>query len=115
MIADLHSHYPMHLLGEDAGPSETFDRLVRVRRRPRWLDRLRALLIRVSARRLNYRDEYSSWRVTLDGLERGRTGVVLSVLYEPFAEIDLDSRECAELLGTFIERHPEVWDEDIGE
>jgi microsomal dipeptidase-like Zn-dependent dipeptidase len=90
VIADLHSHYPMHLLGEDASPSETYDRLVRVRRRPRWVDRLRALLMRVFARRLNYRDEFSSWRVTLDGLERGRTGVVLSVLYEPFAEIDLD-------------------------
>src|SRR5918997_1796692 len=80
----------MHLLGEDASPSETYDRLVRVRRRPRWVDRLRALLMRLFARRLNYRDEFSSWRVTLDGLERGRTGVVLSVLYEPFAEIDLD-------------------------
>jgi microsomal dipeptidase-like Zn-dependent dipeptidase len=90
VIADLHSHYPMHLLGEDASPSETYDRLVRVRRRPRWVDRLRALLIRVFARKLNYRDEFSGWRVTLDGLERGRTGVVLSVLYEPFAEIDLD-------------------------
>ncbi len=90
MIADLHSHYPMHLLGEDASPSETYDRLVHVRRRPRWVDRLRALLIRVFARKLNYRDEFSSWRVTLDGMERGRTGVVLSVLYEPFAEIDLD-------------------------
>jgi creatinine deaminase len=29
--------------------------------------------------------------------------------------IDLDSDECAELLGGFIARHPEVWDEDIGE
>jgi cytosine/creatinine deaminase len=29
--------------------------------------------------------------------------------------IDLDSGECAELLGGFIARHPEVWDEDIGE
>jgi cytosine/creatinine deaminase len=29
--------------------------------------------------------------------------------------VDLDSQECADLLGTFIERHPEVWDEDIGE
>ena len=29
--------------------------------------------------------------------------------------IDLDSQECVDLLGAFIERHPEVWDEDIGE
>ena len=31
------------------------------------------------------------------------------------AVIDLDSDECAELLGGFIAARPEVWDEDIGE
>jgi len=29
--------------------------------------------------------------------------------------IDLDSRECRDLLTEFIARHPEVWNEDIGE
>jgi len=29
--------------------------------------------------------------------------------------IDLDNLECRELLGAFIQRHPEVWNEDIGE
>jgi cytosine deaminase len=29
--------------------------------------------------------------------------------------IDLDSQECVDLLGRFIQAHPEVWDEDIGE
>jgi cytosine deaminase len=29
--------------------------------------------------------------------------------------IDLDSQECVDLLGAFIARHPEIWDEDIGE
>jgi cytosine/creatinine deaminase len=29
--------------------------------------------------------------------------------------IDLGSRECVELLQSFIARHPEIWDEDIGE
>ncbi|HVW70817.1 MAG TPA: nucleoside deaminase [Steroidobacteraceae bacterium] len=29
--------------------------------------------------------------------------------------IDLDSQECVRLLGAFIEAHPEVWHEDIGE
>ena len=28
--------------------------------------------------------------------------------------IDLDSQECADLLGGFIAERPEVWDEDIG-
>ena len=29
--------------------------------------------------------------------------------------IDLDNRECRELMETFIARHPDVWNEDIGE
>ena len=29
--------------------------------------------------------------------------------------VDLDSQECVDLLGGFIEQHPEVWNEDIGE
>jgi cytosine deaminase len=29
--------------------------------------------------------------------------------------IDLDSGACRELLGAFIQKHPEVWNEDIGE
>ena len=29
--------------------------------------------------------------------------------------IDLDNRECRELIGIFIAKHPEIWNEDIGE
>ncbi|MEK6303702.1 MAG: nucleoside deaminase [Acidobacteriota bacterium] len=29
--------------------------------------------------------------------------------------IDLNSKECIKLLGTFIQQHPEIWNEDIGE
>ncbi|MGA7245580.1 MAG: nucleoside deaminase [Terracidiphilus sp.] len=29
--------------------------------------------------------------------------------------IDLDSRECRELLEGFVAEHPEIWNEDIGE
>ena len=29
--------------------------------------------------------------------------------------IDLDSKECASLLGAYIKAHPEVWNEDIGQ
>ena len=28
--------------------------------------------------------------------------------------VDLDSSSCVELLGGFIEQHPEIWNEDIG-
>jgi cytosine/creatinine deaminase len=40
----------------------------------------------------------------------------LSWLRENSVEvIDLDNRECRELMETFIARHPEIWNEDIGE
>jgi creatinine deaminase len=29
--------------------------------------------------------------------------------------IDLDNRECRDLMGTFIAKHPDIWNEDIGE
>lgn len=29
--------------------------------------------------------------------------------------VEMDSAECKDLLGQFIERHPEIWNEDIGE
>jgi len=29
--------------------------------------------------------------------------------------IDLDNGECRALMGTFIAKHPEIWNEDIGE
>jgi len=29
--------------------------------------------------------------------------------------IDLDDRECREMMETFIAKHPEIWNEDIGE
>ena len=31
------------------------------------------------------------------------------------AVIDLDSPECVELLTTYIAKHPDIWNEDIGE
>lgn len=29
--------------------------------------------------------------------------------------VDMNSQECKDLLGDFISRHPEIWNEDIGE
>ncbi len=43
--------------------------------------------MRVSARLINHRSWSSSWRVSFDGLERARTRLVLSVLYDPASEI----------------------------
>ena len=89
MLADLHCHYPMHLLAEE--PRDvTLEGMVRVRRRSRWAQRLRAGVLALAARLLNFRRFGDTWRVDLDGLEEGEVGVVFSVLYQPFAEMDLD-------------------------
>ena len=98
MIADLHCHYPMHLLveseegrlpaGVTASPNVTVDAMVKVSRRPGWLNKLRAAVLRVAAGMLNFRDD--EWRVSLERLERGDVRAAFSVLYDPFAEIDLD-------------------------
>ena len=90
MIADLHCHYPMHLLARDE--DATLDSMVRVRRRPRWVDKVRAFVLKTAARLLNFRRFSGNWRVDLPGLEAGDVRVVLSVLYLPFAEMDLDER-----------------------
>jgi microsomal dipeptidase-like Zn-dependent dipeptidase len=87
MIADMHCHYPMHLVAED--PSVTLDRMEGVGQRPHWVNWLRARTVRYAAKRINYAD---GWRVSLDELKEGDVRAVYSVLFEPFAEIDLDNR-----------------------
>jgi microsomal dipeptidase-like Zn-dependent dipeptidase len=90
VIADLHCHYPMHLLARAEDP--TLEAMVRAHRRPRWVDKLRAFVLKLAARLLNFRRFSGTWRVDLPGLETGDVRVVLSVLYLPFAEMDLDER-----------------------
>jgi microsomal dipeptidase-like Zn-dependent dipeptidase len=87
MIADMHCHYPMHLAAQD--PSVTLDRIKGRSQRPHWVNWLRARAVRMAAKPFNYAD---GWRVSLDELETGGVRAVYSVLYEPFAEIDLDNR-----------------------
>jgi microsomal dipeptidase-like Zn-dependent dipeptidase len=90
VIADLHCHYPMHLLAREG--DVTLESMVRARPRPRWVDKLRALVLKIAARLLNFRRFSGTWRVDLKGLEDGDVRVVCSVLTLPFAEMDLDER-----------------------
>jgi microsomal dipeptidase-like Zn-dependent dipeptidase len=78
----------MHLLAREEDP--TLESMVRARRRPRWVDKLRAFVLAAAARLLNFRRFSGTWRVDLAGLEMGDVRVVLSVLYLPYAEMDLD-------------------------
>ncbi|HSJ18839.1 MAG TPA: membrane dipeptidase [Solirubrobacterales bacterium] len=86
MIADLHSHYPMHLV--PSGPDAA--RLVRSpRARRRLLDRIRALIVGLASRFANYESLEAGPRVTMPLLQAGDVRIVLSVLYSPFDEFDL--------------------------
>lgn len=100
MLADMHCHYPMHVVAREpkgplaGGPNLTVEAMTKVSARPGWLEKIRAAALRIAANRLNYGDD--KWRVSLDQLRRGDVGAVFSVLYEPFAEFDLDEPYGAE-------------------
>lgn len=83
MIADLHCHYPMHLLPDDRHP---------LGRTEGWLSRVRnelqADLEGLLAPFLNDASWQQGWRVDLDKLEQGGVRLVCSVLYWPPAEFD---------------------------
>lgn len=83
MIADLHCHYPMHLLPHDGHPQGA---------KEGWLERVRnevqADLESLLALVLNDASWEQGWRVDLDKLEQGGARLVCSVLYWPPAEFD---------------------------
>jgi creatinine deaminase len=54
------------------------------------------------------------FRTVVVGESRTFQGGISSLRELGVEVIDLDSDECAELLHGFIEAHPEVWNEDIG-
>jgi microsomal dipeptidase-like Zn-dependent dipeptidase len=87
VIADLHTHYAMHLFPEAGG---TVQLASTARGRDRLRDRLRALLVGIASRFANYESFESGPRVTISALREGGVRVVLSVLYSPFDEMDLD-------------------------
>jgi microsomal dipeptidase-like Zn-dependent dipeptidase len=88
VIADLHAHYPMHVV-TDLDPSAALERMTRVRARPTLRDRVRAAILKVASRLLSDRDWWSGYRISVPYLRQGNVGVVLSVLYRPFEEMDL--------------------------
>ncbi len=84
MIADLHAHYAMHL----QRPRMSLLRLLRAGEHE-WKARLQALVLGIANRIANWRSFSSGPRVTVESLRKGDVRVVLSVLYQPFDEMDL--------------------------
>jgi membrane dipeptidase len=94
MFADMHCHYSTHVISREpkrpveGNPSLTLKAIGELaRRRPDWLEGLRADVLELIAEQINHDED---WRVSLDGLIAGDVRAVFSVLYEPFAEFDLD-------------------------
>lgn len=120
MLADLHCHYPMHLVPEGRHPK---------RHEPHehhegWFERLREgaedWLVEIVGRALSNPDWSEEWRISLDGLVEGGASVVCSVLYWPADEFDLDKvphYEAPPEPGYFadIQDQLEVVEEDLRE
>ena len=106
-IADLHCHYPMHLLARDEEVQEhlpdreggtspstlTLEHVVRVREQPGVLAKVRAFLLLIVAKLFNNASFESGWRVDLPRLAAGGVRIVFSVLYLPWTEIDDPDRD----------------------
>ncbi len=88
LVADLHVHYPMHVLAGDR--EAALERMVRIRARSGAGNKLQGAILWVASRLLNYRSWEAGPRVTLEFLAQGGVRVALSVLYQPFDEMDLD-------------------------
>lgn len=85
MLVDLHAHYPMHVMPRQR--RGTHAQLERWRRA--WL---RAQIVRLLSRFVNYQGPGDEPGVTLELMRRGDVGVIFSALYCPFDEIDLSKR-----------------------
>jgi membrane dipeptidase len=84
VLVDLHAHYPMHVV-----PQERADTRAAVRaRRPdgRW----KAILVDLLSRMFNYQGPGDTPSVTVERMREGDVGAILSVLYAPFDEMDLE-------------------------
>ena len=84
MLVDLHAHYPMHVLPPDRANTRTAVRA----RRPggRW----KAVVVDLLSRLFNYEGPGDTPSVTVELMRDGDVGAILSVLYSPFDEMDLD-------------------------
>jgi microsomal dipeptidase-like Zn-dependent dipeptidase len=85
MLVDLHAHFPMHLLADEQ--QRTHERA-----RTWWRQRWQGRIVEVVSRFANYQGRGDTPSVTEALMRDGGVGVALSVLYQPFNEIDLSQR-----------------------
>jgi microsomal dipeptidase-like Zn-dependent dipeptidase len=116
VIADLHNHYPMHLV---PGAHGSLLKLVtRARGRWRLLDQVQALGVGMASRVANYQSFHAGPRSTIPLMRAGGVGVALSVLYVPFDEMDAEKRYHHPPSDAYIHsvlRHLDEVEEEIAE
>lgn len=88
MLADWHAHYPMRVVS-DLTPRTSLDQMRRMRGRPKFRDRLRALVLSVASRIGSHASPIDDYRVTPGTLCEGNVGLAFSVLLRPLDEMDL--------------------------
>src|SRR6201999_3106153 len=74
MIADLHAHYPMHVVA-DVETGATVGPMAEAGAPPRLADKLRALILRVAMRLGSDRDEWSGHRISVPYMREGGVGL----------------------------------------
>ena len=82
MLVDLHAHFPMHLLADDQ--QRTHERARRW-----WRQRWQGRVVELISRFANYQGPGGTPSVTEQWMHDGGVGVALSMIYQPFDEIDL--------------------------
>jgi microsomal dipeptidase-like Zn-dependent dipeptidase len=82
MLVDLHAHYPMHLLADEQ--QRTHERA-----RTWWRQWWRGWVVDLISRVANYQGAGDTPSVTEKLMRDGGVGVALSMLYQPFDEMDL--------------------------
>ena len=88
MLVDLHAHYPMHLAMDTKVGARAW--MTDTHRAGVW-EKVRAWLLKI----LNDEDNFpgpNEPAITIPNLKAGGVGVVLSVLYAPFDEMDLSKK-----------------------
>ena len=85
MLVDLHAHFPMHLLPDEQ--QRTHERA-----RAWWRQRWQARIVELISRFANYQGPGETPSVTEQLMRDGDVGVTLSMLYQPFDEMDLTQR-----------------------
>jgi microsomal dipeptidase-like Zn-dependent dipeptidase len=116
VIADLHAHYPMHVIA-DVTPRTTVDLMRKLRGAPGIPAKIQQLILAGATRLFNDESLWSGHRVTVPYMREGGVGVVLSVLYRPFEEMDLskpyEAPPSAEYFGKLLDDLRAVED-DVG-